>query len=162
MKYPDPVVQYLKDIRIPLRLGALTRSGWPIVLSLWYVFMDGKVYCSTQKSAKIVTKLGRDPRCSFEVAGEEPPYCGVRSRALAVVEPEKGPVILKRLLERYLDDLDTPLARNLLSRMDDEVAIQLTPQSVYTWNFSDRMRDSVSVSTEKPCPPGKQELNQGA
>ena len=51
-------IESLKDFKdnnlIPLRLACLSTSGWPIVISLWYTYMDSKIYCATQKNAKIV------------------------------------------------------------------------------------------------------------
>lgn len=144
--------QFLAEIRIPLRLSCISDSGWPVVLSLWYLSEGGHLYCATPKRAKVVTYLAREPRCSFEVASDLPPYCGVRGRALATIEEERGLEILERLLERYLGGKDNALARQLLSRPQAEVAIRLDPQSNYTWNFSERMSDVAADGVQKICP----------
>jgi nitroimidazol reductase NimA-like FMN-containing flavoprotein (pyridoxamine 5'-phosphate oxidase superfamily) len=144
--------RYLAETRIPLRLSCIADSGWPVVLSLWYLFEGGHLYCATPKSAKVVSYLVREPRCAFEVASDLPPYCGVRGRALATIEEERGLEILERLLERYLGSKDNALARRLLSRTQPEVAIHLDPQSTYTWNFSERMADVAADTVEKSCP----------
>lgn len=144
--------QYLTEARIPLRLSCVSDSGWPVVLSLWYLFEDDTLYCATPKRARVVNYLMRKPRCAFEVASDLPPYCGVRGRALATIEPERGVAILERLLERYLGGKDNALARQLLSRPQPEVAIRLAPLSYHTWNFTDRMVDSIQDGIQKPCP----------
>jgi nitroimidazol reductase NimA-like FMN-containing flavoprotein (pyridoxamine 5'-phosphate oxidase superfamily) len=148
---PD-VRAYLQAARIPLRLGCATPSGWPIVLSLWYLYQDRRLYCATQQSAKVVHYLEQDARCAFEIASDDPPYCGVRGQARAVLDPQLGPPILKRLLSRYLGGSDNPLAQRLLSRSDSEVAIVIEPLNLFTWNFADRMQDSVTIEASKPCP----------
>ena len=94
--------RYLAETRIPLRLSCLSDSGWPVVLSLWYLFEDGHLYCATPQTAKVVGYLTGEPRCAFEIASDLPPYCGVRGRALATIEQARGVEILERLLERYL------------------------------------------------------------
>lgn len=146
---------YLKAVRIPLRLACTTPSGWPAVVSLWFRYRDGRLYCATQRSARVVSYLQTDPRCGFEIAADAPPYCGLRGRAVARIDDRIGLEVLEQLLERYLGGTDNALARNLLAKADNEVAILLEPVKVFTWDFSDRMRDVVSPMLElagKVCP----------
>ncbi len=144
--------RYLTETRIPLRLSCISDSGWPVVLSLWYLFEDGSLYCATPKQARVVKYLMKEPRCAFEVASDQPPYCGVRGRALATIDQERGGEILERLLKRYLSNTDNSLAQQLLSRSQPEVAIRLEPVSSHTWNFSDRMATSIPERIQKSCP----------
>lgn len=144
--------QYLMETQIPLRLSCISDSGWPVVLSLWYLFEEGNLYCATPQGAKVVTYLLEEPRCAFEIASDQPPYCGVRGRALATIEQERGLEILERLLKRYLGGTDNTLAQQLLGRSGPEVAIRLTPSSFHTWNFTERMVDSIPEGIQKFCP----------
>lgn len=144
---------YLQESIIPLRLSCISTSGWPVVLSLWYLFEDGHLYCATPQSARVVSYLTNESRCAFEVASDQPPYCGVRGRALATIEQERGLEILERLLTRYLGGTDSSLAQQLLGRSQPEVAIRLSPQSLHTWNFANRMKNSLNGPTKKICPP---------
>ncbi len=143
---------YLDAIRIPLRLSCVTQSGWPYVLSLWYLHDAGKLYCATLESARVVEYLRNEPRCGFEVAADQPPYCGVRGRAVAEIDPALGSDVLGRLLDRYLGNRSNSLARRLLARSQDEVAIVLTPVQVFTWNYQQRMADAAPPQQEKVCP----------
>lgn len=143
---------YLEQTTIPLRLSCISETGWPVVLSLWYLFEEGVLYCATPNHARIVAYVQADPRCSFEVAADQPPYCGVRGRALATIDPARGGEILERLLQRYLGNIENSLAVMLLQRSSAEVAIRLEPQSFHTWDFSSRMADSLSVPSSKVCP----------
>lgn len=145
--------KYLRETRIPLRLACLSDKGWPVVLSLWYLFDDGKIYCATQETALVIRYLKTHDRCAFEIAADMPPYCGARGQGRARVEPSLGPGVLKRLLERYAIDLRSSLAEDLLSRSDSEVAIVIEPASWHTWDFTKRMEDSLDhPATEKLCP----------
>ena len=138
------VRNYLEQMRIPLRLSCATESGWPMILSLWYLYEEGALLCATRETAKIVSFLKRDPRCAFEISGETPPYSGIRGQATASILPERGGEVLARLLVRYLGDTDKPLARRLLAHSDSEVAIKIEPVNLFTWDFTKRMKDSVS------------------
>ena len=145
--------EYLDAIHIPLRLACSTKTGWPMVISLWFIHQDGFLYCATQKSAKIVDYLQNDARCAFEIAEDQPPYCGIRGQARASIDTTLGVEIHEKLLFRYLGDTNSDLARNLLAKSDTEVAIVLEPIRLFTWDFSNRMANiHTKLPAEKVCP----------
>jgi nitroimidazol reductase NimA-like FMN-containing flavoprotein (pyridoxamine 5'-phosphate oxidase superfamily) len=150
--FTPQTITYLEAVQIPLRLSCVTQSGWPYVLSLWYLHDAGKLYCATLESARVVSSLRNEPRCGFEVAADQPPYCGVRGRAMAEIDPALGPDVLGHLLDRYLGNRSNSLARRLLARSQDEVAIVLTPVQVFTWDYRQRMADAAPSQLEKICP----------
>jgi hypothetical protein len=131
--------EYLDQANIPLRLATLTSSGWPQVTSLWFVRDGDELLCATQHDAGVARALRRDARCSFEVAGEDPPYFGVRGQAIARVDPAGAGDVLAALIGRYVGDTQSDLARWLLSRADDEVVLRLTPRRIATWDYRARM-----------------------
>ncbi|TFG47720.1 MAG: hypothetical protein E4H33_05430, partial [Anaerolineales bacterium] len=90
---------YLENVKIPLRLACQTESGWPLVLSLWFVYQDGYLYCATQKNARVIRYLEAEPKCGYEIASDLPPYCGIRGQAVAELDDKLGPEILDLLLE---------------------------------------------------------------
>ena len=145
--------EYLRAIKIPVRLSCKTQSGWPMIVSLWYYYQHGKIFCATQNTAKIVGYLQNEPRCAFEISADLPPYCGVRGQAIASIDEDIGGKILEKLLERYLGGMDNPLARTLLAKSDTEVALVLKPKQVYTWDFTSRMSSLPTINSfEKNCP----------
>ena len=149
----EDVRYFLNNAIIPLRLSCTTESGWPSILSLWYLYQDKKLYCATRESARIVTYLRSNPQCGFEIAADNPPYCGIRGQAIAEINKTLGTNILEKLLQRYLGGLDNSLAKNLLSNKEQEVAIVLDPLNVFKWNFSSRMQDVISEKDKhKVCP----------
>jgi hypothetical protein len=91
-----------------------------------------QAFCATSVNARVVSYLHAEPRCSVEVACNQPPYCGVRGRALAVIE-KRGVETLERILYRYMGGIGNALAMKLLGRPDREVAIRLEPQNFYPW-----------------------------
>lgn len=144
--------KFLDETIIPLRLASKTESGWPINLSLWFLYEDDALYCATPSTAKIVRHLENDARCAYEIASDLPPYCGIRGQAEAEILPQLGGKILERLLHRYLGGTDNTLARSLIKNRSSEVAIRLEPTTVHTWDFTDRMNVSLQHSPEKICP----------
>ena len=149
----DEMETYLTMIKIPLRLSCKTHSGWPMILSLWYLYEDGRLYCATQDSSKVVRYLEHEPRCAFEIAGDLPPYCGIRGQDRALLDPTRGGEILEKLLHRYQGNTETSLAKRLMKKKSTEVAIILEPINLFQWDFSGRM-EPISPESLKlnECP----------
>jgi len=133
------VAVFLDDAVIPVRLGCVAPSGWPLVVSLWFVRQGDELVCATQRSSALVRALEHEPRCGFEVAGQEPPYSGVRGRARVTIEPDERLVTLTKLTTRYLGGTESPFARRLLARTKPEVVLRLDPVEVSSWDYSSRM-----------------------
>jgi nitroimidazol reductase NimA-like FMN-containing flavoprotein (pyridoxamine 5'-phosphate oxidase superfamily) len=132
------VERWLTEARIPVRLGVTAPTG-PLVVSMWYRFADGALWCATGEDADVVTHVRRHPRVGFEIGPDVPPYRGVRGTAEASIVPERGAATLERLLERYLDDANAGLADWLRDGADDEVALRLDDLHIASWDFSGRM-----------------------
>lgn len=161
--WPKDLQAYVEQSHIPLRLACVNDKGWPIVLSLWYLLEDGVLYCATREGARVVQYLARNPRCGFEIASEQMPYCGVRGQAEARIIPDRGHEILNKLLIRYVGGLDNQLAEKLLKREEAEVALAIQPITLSSWNFERRMSASIddTSTTSRRCPEGGQRITLG-
>ncbi len=131
---------FLGDARVPVRVAVNGASGHPVLASLWFTRREGRLWCATRRDAHIHQLLEKDPRCGFEVSVEAPPYRGVRGTAVATLDPSRGELVLRELIDRYLGDATSKLARQLLARAEDEVAIGLEPRTLVSWDFTERMR----------------------
>lgn len=134
------IVAFLDDCVIPVRLAVTSRSGRPLVCSLWFVYDDGAIWCATKASASVVRFLEQQPDCGFEVAPETMPYRGVRGQGRATLVPDEGLPVLLRLMDRYLGTRDSGFAQWLIAQANDEVAIRIEPDWFTAWDFSGRMQ----------------------
>jgi len=139
----EQIRRFLSDTRIPVRLACNGDSGHPVLVSLWFIPLDGKLWCATQRTARIASILDRDARCAFEVSVEKPPYRGIRGRALATLHDDLGEEILRKLIDRYLGDATSHFARFLLARVERETAIAIEPRALVSWDYRERMGDAV-------------------
>jgi len=139
---PAEADSFLQDAVIPMRLSAVSPAGWPVVLSLWFLYEDGAFIAASRPNARIVKLLEGNPRCGFEVAREAPPYCGVRGQGKATLDAAVGEAVLGRLAARYLGETETPFRRWLMAGAADEVAIIIRPVRLMTWDYRGRMADS--------------------
>jgi nitroimidazol reductase NimA-like FMN-containing flavoprotein (pyridoxamine 5'-phosphate oxidase superfamily) len=128
------------DSKIPIRISCIKPNGVPIVLSLWYVNIDGKIYCATQKTAKIISCLEKNPLCGFEIAADNPPYRGIRGEGSVKILKEQGKNILSVLIEKYLGRKESNLSKFLKSKAETEVAIEVSPSKTFNYDYSKRMR----------------------
>ncbi len=128
------------DTKIPIRIGFIKPNGAPSIISLWYIDINGKIYCATQKTAKIIQYLENHPTCGFEIAADSPPYKGSRGEGTAKIIPSKGPEILKILIKKYLGDKESTLSKFLISHSKNEIAIEITPKKIFHYDYSKRMK----------------------
>lgn len=138
------IAAFLARQMIPMRLAVHDSTGSPWVMSLWFLPDEGRLWCATNRQAKLVSFLQANPRCGFEVAGDMPPYRGIRGKGRGELVPERGGEILGRLLQRYGIDPASKLARTLLAKVDQEVAIAIVPSRISSWDFTERMAGAVA------------------
>ena len=135
----EEVENHLFQSRIPCRLATMTKDGFPHVMSLWYLYQEGCIFCSVQKKTSIVDWLLQNPQCGFEIASDKPPYKGVRGRGSTNLEIGKSNNVLPLLINRYLGSCESDLAQKLLARPETEVTIRITPNWLTSWDFTKRM-----------------------
>jgi hypothetical protein len=58
----NQIDRFLREIRVPIRIACNGASGHPVLASLWFVPVDGKLWCATQRTASVASLLARDPR----------------------------------------------------------------------------------------------------
>ncbi len=133
------VQAFLERTVIPVRLGVNGREGSPLIVSLWYLYEDSCLWCATQAGARVARLLQADPRCGFEVAPETPPYHGIRGQGRAQLRTAGAVALLERLIERYLGDRRSRLARWLLERAATEIALRIEPTWITAWDYRERM-----------------------
>ena len=141
---------FFRDTKVPVRLACHTNNGNPWIVTLWYLYRDGDLYCATSADAQVVKFLRSDSSVAFDVSTNDPPYCGVRGHGNATMKDDPDKAFLRDLLERYLDGTDSPLARRLLSAERDEVRVRISPERLHTWDYTERMRGSSPTGDGLP------------
>jgi hypothetical protein len=134
------IVNFLKGTEIPVRLAAIHPKGHPVIVSLWFLYEEGKIFCACRNSATIVSLINQNNNVGFEIAGEHQPYFGVRGHGVAVLNTTLGEPTLRKLSSRYLGDQETEFRSWLLDGAVNEVAIEITPTQVTSWDYRERMR----------------------
>ena len=126
----------------PLRFSCVTPFGWPSIISLWYIYKNGKIYCATQKNAKVVSYIKDNPKCAFEITTGQFPYKGIRGHGTVKLREDIAVDILNLLIDRFIGNRESFLSRYLLKRKNDEIAIEISPTKLFPWDYSKRMNNS--------------------
>ena len=133
------IEEFLGKAVIPMRLAAISHNGWPVVASLWFAYQQGTFYCASKKNSRIVKLLSENERCGFEVAGEKPPYFGIRGQGVAEIDIQGGEQWLKKLTERYIGPKNSAFRDWLLRNAENEVVIFIRPKRIMSWDYRKRM-----------------------
>lgn len=132
--------QFLTESTIPIRI-AVQDNDFPLICSVWFAYDPAKevIYCVSHEKSYLMKLLRKTGRCAFEVAPNEPPYKGVRGKAEVRLLQDDSTELLTSLINRYLGDTSSGLAKWLLSRVSEEVIIEMSPQWITAWDYSARM-----------------------
>ena len=133
------IEEHLKVTNLPLRLAANSPKGWPMVVSLWFMYEGGTLFCTTKRQARIASGLAQAPRCAFEVARENAPYFGVRGQGVASLSNEDAHQMLERLADRYITNDKAQFKKWLLKSTEEEVVISIRPVTFHSWDYRKRM-----------------------
>lgn len=137
----DEVTAFLQEVTVPVRIATCRPDGslWPV--TVWYQYRNGVFECATRATADLVRILENDPSVGIDVSTNEPPYSGIRGTGTAVLSEDGGEEVLRDLVQRYLGGTDSSLAQRLLGGDRQEALIRIDPEEIYSWDYSDRMRD---------------------
>ncbi len=130
----------IDNTQIPIRVACIMPTGAPAVISLWYTVIDEKIYCATQKKAKIISYIQNSPRVGFELAKDTPPYRGVRGYGRVRIIEHMGKNILEILIDKYLGKKSSELSKFLRNNSENEVAIEITPEKLSMYDYTKRMK----------------------
>ena len=130
---------YLGSAVIPARIAVVSDTGWPVIVSLWFLYERQTIYCATRPTARIVNLLTGQPRVGFEIAAETPPYRGVRGQGVATLSADEGGALLTRLVDRYLGTAETAFRKWLLEGAEGEISIAIRPVRFMSWDYRARM-----------------------
>jgi PPOX class probable F420-dependent enzyme len=115
--------------------------GWPHVMPLWYVPLDGEIWIWTYAKSQKVKNLERDPRATLliETGVEYGELRGVQIEAEAELIRDTGEIVefAKQLTMRYsegIESVEGDAAAALEAQAPKRVAIHFHPKRTATWD----------------------------
>jgi len=66
----------------------------------------------------------------------------LRGRGHVNLREDIASEILESLIDRYLGNRNSTLAKFLLSQSNEELAIEIIPSKLFSWDYTKRMKNS--------------------
>jgi general stress protein 26 len=134
------------ESKLNMQIATIDEEGYPMIQPTWFLHdnKESKIYTATQKTAKKVQNIRRNPdKIYFSIDDENYPYKGVKGRAVATISEniQKNLPIVEKINIKYLGTIEHPLAKMIIenTRNGTEVVIEITPKFFSAWDFGKAM-----------------------
>src|SRR5919109_2404109 len=135
------VKNFLTDNKYNIHLGTIDEKGFPNIHPTWYYFeaSNHKFYVETSKHSKKVSNIRKNEGMYFCVDDPQPPYKGVRGKGTARIHEniDHNIPIAEKIMTRYLESIEHPMARALLNavKKGESVILEISPDYYSTWDY---------------------------
>jgi nitroimidazol reductase NimA-like FMN-containing flavoprotein (pyridoxamine 5'-phosphate oxidase superfamily) len=134
----SPRLQALGEQAELLRLAFLDRQGYPRVVPVWFVLIDGAYYIGIGTTSAKWKAMQRDARVGWVIdGGTRGHYQGVslRGHAEEVRDAAWRARVYEALGKKYFGAADDAEFINIFGQVDDPEAVyvRLTPDATLTW-----------------------------
>ncbi|HKM75356.1 MAG TPA: pyridoxamine 5'-phosphate oxidase family protein [Candidatus Bathyarchaeia archaeon] len=128
---------FLSNGRI-LRVASVGSDGTPHIAPIWYVYENGKFYVQTGPRSRKAQNIKANSKVAFSVDVGERFYdlkavIG-KGTARILTERKFNDEIGKRILLKYLGDLNDPAAKQLANL--EHIVIEITPTTKTSLDYS--------------------------
>jgi nitroimidazol reductase NimA-like FMN-containing flavoprotein (pyridoxamine 5'-phosphate oxidase superfamily) len=134
----SPTLQALVEAAALLRLAFVDRQGYPRVVPVWFVRLDGAYYIGIGTASAKWKAMQRNPHVGWVIdGGPRGHYQGVSMRGLAeeVGEATWRARVYDALGKKYCGAADEAEFINIFGAVDDpeSVYVRLSPDAALTW-----------------------------
>jgi nitroimidazol reductase NimA-like FMN-containing flavoprotein (pyridoxamine 5'-phosphate oxidase superfamily) len=134
----SPTLQTLVEESDLLRLAFLDRRGYPRVVPVWFVLIDGAYYVGIGTTSAKWKAMQRNPCVGWAIdGGTRGHYQGVSMRGLAeeVREATRRARVYDALGKKYFGAADDAEFISIFGQVDDpeSVYVRLIPKAALTW-----------------------------
>jgi nitroimidazol reductase NimA-like FMN-containing flavoprotein (pyridoxamine 5'-phosphate oxidase superfamily) len=140
MQELSPTLQAFSEEAELLRLAFLDRQGYPRVVPVWFVLIDGAYYIGIGTTSPKWKAMRRNPSVGWVIdGGTRGHYKGasMRGRAEEVRDATRRARVYDALGKKYFGAADHSEFVNIFGRVDDPetVYIGLVPDARLTWEY---------------------------
>jgi nitroimidazol reductase NimA-like FMN-containing flavoprotein (pyridoxamine 5'-phosphate oxidase superfamily) len=140
MQELSPTLQAFSEEAELLRLAFVDRQGYPRVVPVWFVLIDGAYYIGIGTASAKWKAMQRNPRVGWVIdGGTQGHYKGasMRGRAEEVREATWRARVYDALGQKYFGAADHSEFVNIFGQVDDPetIYVRLTPDVGLTWEY---------------------------
>jgi len=133
----EEVHAFLEEGRT-LQVATIGRDGFPHLVAMWYVLIDGEVAFWTYARSQKVVNLRRDSRlaCLIEAGEHYDELRGVQIKGHAVISDDRAVVqhVGEEIWKRYTGPLDESARQGVAIQGAKRVVIFVKPSEVVSWD----------------------------
>ena len=123
-----------------LRLAYTDEGGYPRVVPVWYVLLDGAYCIGTYATSAKAKAIKREPRVGWVIdGGDKPKYWGVScyGRAAEISDAGQREAVYRALGDKYFGTTDDPTFLEIYGKVDDAqtVYLRLAPEDGNSWEY---------------------------
>ena len=123
-----------------MRLAYSDERGYPRVVPVWYVLIDGAYYFGTYPTSVKYKAIKREPRVGWVIdGGDKPKYKGVSfyGQAADVTDAQEREAVYRALGDKYFGTTDDTTFLEIYGKVDDEQTayLRLTPEDGSSWEY---------------------------
>jgi nitroimidazol reductase NimA-like FMN-containing flavoprotein (pyridoxamine 5'-phosphate oxidase superfamily) len=138
MQELSPTLSALCEEAELLRVAYLDRQGYPRVVPVWFVKLDGAFYIGIGTTSAKWKAMQRDARVGWVIdGGTRGQYTGVsmRGRAAEVRDAAERARVYKALGEKYFGSANDPKFVEIFGAVEDpeSLYVRLMPEDAFTW-----------------------------
>jgi nitroimidazol reductase NimA-like FMN-containing flavoprotein (pyridoxamine 5'-phosphate oxidase superfamily) len=136
----SPTLQAFCEHEELLRLAYLDRQGFPRVVPVWFVMIDGAYYVGTGTASAKWRAMQRDARIGWVIdGGPRSSYKGASLHGYAeeVRDATMRARVYEALERKYFSALEQAKLIEIFGHVDDPetVYLRLMPEDGYTWEY---------------------------
>jgi general stress protein 26 len=131
---------FLGKERETMRLAMLDTDGYPLVHPVWFVYDDGRLWITVERTGRKANLLRKSAKVYFTIDKSDPQIGskGVRGRGVAELIEDNSlalDVIRKQLL-KYRGTLDDDYAKDFLGNVvPSQVVVKIRPLWFGAWDY---------------------------
>ena len=123
-----------------LRLAYTDRGGYPRVVPVWFVVIEGSYYMGTGATSAKWKAIKHDPRIGWVIDSDERAHykgASFAGQAEEVMDAALRASIYRALGEKYFGSADDPKFIEIYGQADDAetVYVRLVPKDVFSWEY---------------------------
>jgi PPOX class probable F420-dependent enzyme len=128
---------FLQEQRL-VQIATIDHDGWPHLIAMWYVLIDGQIAIWTYAKSQKVVNLRRDARltCLIEAGERYDELRGVQVKGRAIISDDRE--IVQRIGEAIWERFNGPLNENTRRMVEAQavkrVAVFVEPVEIVSWD----------------------------
>jgi PPOX class probable F420-dependent enzyme len=128
---------FLQEQRL-VQIATIDHDGWPHLIAMWYVLIDGQIAFWTYAKSQKVVNLRRDARltCLIETGERYDELRGVQVKGRAIISDDREIVqrIGEAIWERFTGTLNEDTRRMVEAQAAKRVAVFIEPVKIVSWD----------------------------